>query len=243
MSASVHPGEGTDVPPDDSDIDIHTTAGKLQDLDRRLDEAVHAGSAKAVEKQHAKGRQTARERIERRERGPRLARCEEAPNGVEAAHFFRKRRRGGELCGSGPALGFGALAGPLVAFLVAAVVRGDLRAPVGMVLLGAPVAGVALATGHVWALAPLALAGAAATFVEAEATGHIQRAVPDDARAGVLGVTDSAMVAAAMVGAFGAPLHEAETLLAWAALRPEHEAEGRRLAEAHAAPGLRVPHG
>jgi propionyl-CoA carboxylase beta chain len=55
------PGEGTDVP---EDIDIHTTAGKLQDLDRRLDEAVHAGSAKAVEKQHAKGRKTARERIE-----------------------------------------------------------------------------------------------------------------------------------------------------------------------------------
>ena len=55
------PGEGTDVP---SDIDTHTTAGKLQDLERRLDEAVHAGSAKAVEKQHAKGRKTARERIE-----------------------------------------------------------------------------------------------------------------------------------------------------------------------------------
>jgi propionyl-CoA/long-chain acyl-CoA carboxylase carboxyl transferase subunit len=52
---------GTEVP---DDIDIHTTAGKLEDLDRRLDEAVHAGSAKAVEKQHAKGRKTARERIE-----------------------------------------------------------------------------------------------------------------------------------------------------------------------------------
>ena len=46
------------------EIDIHTTAGKLADLERRLDEAVHAGSAKAVEKQHAKGRKTARERIE-----------------------------------------------------------------------------------------------------------------------------------------------------------------------------------
>jgi len=57
---SAHPGEGTDVP---EDIDIHTTAGKLADLERRLDEAVHAGSAKAVEKQHAKGRKTARERI------------------------------------------------------------------------------------------------------------------------------------------------------------------------------------
>jgi propionyl-CoA carboxylase beta chain len=61
---AIHPGEGTDVPPKGSAIDIHTTAGKLQDLDRRLDEAVHAASAKAVEKQHAKGRQTARERIE-----------------------------------------------------------------------------------------------------------------------------------------------------------------------------------
>jgi len=58
---SVHPGEGTDVP---ADIDIHSTAGKLADLERRIDEAVHAGSAKAVEKQHAKGRKTARERIE-----------------------------------------------------------------------------------------------------------------------------------------------------------------------------------
>jgi len=45
-------------------IDIHTTAGKLADLDRRLDAAVHAGSAAAIEKQHAKGRKTARERIE-----------------------------------------------------------------------------------------------------------------------------------------------------------------------------------
>jgi propionyl-CoA carboxylase beta chain len=54
---------GTDLPPEESGIDIHTTAGKLADLERRLDEAVHAGSAKAVEKQHAKGRKTARERI------------------------------------------------------------------------------------------------------------------------------------------------------------------------------------
>jgi propionyl-CoA carboxylase beta chain len=58
---SALPGEGTEIP---ADIDIHTTAGKIADLDRRIDEAVHAGSAKAVEKQHAKGRKTARERIE-----------------------------------------------------------------------------------------------------------------------------------------------------------------------------------
>ncbi len=42
---------------------IHTTAGKLADLDARMDEAVHAGSAAAVEKQHARGKLTARERI------------------------------------------------------------------------------------------------------------------------------------------------------------------------------------
>src|ERR687894_461714 len=44
--------------------DVHTTAGKLADLDRRIDEAVHAGSAAAVEKQHARGKKTARERID-----------------------------------------------------------------------------------------------------------------------------------------------------------------------------------
>jgi propionyl-CoA carboxylase beta chain len=44
---------------------LHTTAGKIQDLRERLEEAVHAGSARAVEKQHAKGKMTARERIEK----------------------------------------------------------------------------------------------------------------------------------------------------------------------------------
>jgi len=41
-----------------------TTAERLADLKRRRDEALHAGSAKAVEKQHAKGKLTARERLE-----------------------------------------------------------------------------------------------------------------------------------------------------------------------------------
>ncbi|HLX48394.1 MAG TPA: acyl-CoA carboxylase subunit beta [Streptosporangiaceae bacterium] len=43
----------------------HTTAGKIADLERRRYEAVHAGSERAVERQHAKGKRTARERIER----------------------------------------------------------------------------------------------------------------------------------------------------------------------------------
>ncbi|HEV7451374.1 MAG TPA: acyl-CoA carboxylase subunit beta [Pseudonocardiaceae bacterium] len=44
--------------------DLHTTAGKLADLLRRNEEAVHAGSARAVARQHARGRKTARERID-----------------------------------------------------------------------------------------------------------------------------------------------------------------------------------
>jgi propionyl-CoA carboxylase beta chain len=44
--------------------DIHSTAGKLADLDRRMEEAVHAGSVEAVEKQLARGKKTARERVQ-----------------------------------------------------------------------------------------------------------------------------------------------------------------------------------
>ncbi|HET6878346.1 MAG TPA: acyl-CoA carboxylase subunit beta [Jatrophihabitans sp.] len=44
--------------------DPHTTAGKLAELELRYEEAVHAGSQRQVEKQHAKGKKTARERIE-----------------------------------------------------------------------------------------------------------------------------------------------------------------------------------
>ncbi|MGW9266371.1 acyl-CoA carboxylase subunit beta [Gordonia terrae] len=43
--------------------DIHTTAGKLADLRNRLDETKHPVGEAAVEKTHAKGKLTARERI------------------------------------------------------------------------------------------------------------------------------------------------------------------------------------
>jgi propionyl-CoA carboxylase beta chain len=42
----------------------HTTAGKIADLEKRRHEAVHAGSQRAVERQHARGKMTARERID-----------------------------------------------------------------------------------------------------------------------------------------------------------------------------------
>ncbi len=42
----------------------HTTAGKIADLERRRNEAIHAGSQRAVAKQHDRGKLTARERID-----------------------------------------------------------------------------------------------------------------------------------------------------------------------------------
>jgi propionyl-CoA carboxylase beta chain len=62
MTTDARPAEAA---AQDSNPDLHTTAGKIADLDRRREEAVHAGSARAVERQHAKGKATARERIAR----------------------------------------------------------------------------------------------------------------------------------------------------------------------------------
>ena len=61
MTAAELSSAGETVP---DDIDIHTTAGKLADFERRVQEATHAGSERAIEKQHAAGKMTARERIE-----------------------------------------------------------------------------------------------------------------------------------------------------------------------------------
>lgn len=44
--------------------DLTTTAGKLADLRDRVEEVQSAGTSRAVEKQHARGKQTARERID-----------------------------------------------------------------------------------------------------------------------------------------------------------------------------------
>jgi propionyl-CoA carboxylase beta chain len=44
--------------------DLRTTAGKLRQLEHKRDEASHAGSSKAVERRHAEGKMTARERVE-----------------------------------------------------------------------------------------------------------------------------------------------------------------------------------
>jgi propionyl-CoA carboxylase beta chain len=41
----------------------HTTADRIAEFEHRTDEAVHAGSQRAIDKQHSKGKMTARERI------------------------------------------------------------------------------------------------------------------------------------------------------------------------------------
>jgi len=61
------------------------------------------------------------------------------------------------------------------------------------------VPGVAAAVG------PLAVAGAAGTVVECVSTEVLQRSVPDRVRAFSLGLADSVMVLAAMIGALIAP--------------------------------------
>ena len=58
-SVSEHSAE----PAAEHTIDIHTTAGKLADLRRRAEETLHPVGEAAVEKVHAKGKLTARERI------------------------------------------------------------------------------------------------------------------------------------------------------------------------------------
>src|SRR5512144_1924422 len=52
------------TPADDTTPALTTVAGKLAELLRRGQAAVHSGSAKVVEARHAQGRMTARERVE-----------------------------------------------------------------------------------------------------------------------------------------------------------------------------------
>lgn len=95
------------------------------------------------------------------------------------------------------ALGFGALAAPLLARLVG--LTGGLRVGGG----GLVVAGLAPTA---WlGVAPLAAAGAASTVVECAATAVLQESVPERVRGFALGLTDAVMVSAAALGALLAP--------------------------------------
>ena len=61
---AAEPNAGSDHAAPQPDVDLHSTSGKLAQLRHKLDAAVHAGSARAVEAQHKRGKLTARERVE-----------------------------------------------------------------------------------------------------------------------------------------------------------------------------------
>ncbi len=96
------------------------------------------------------------------------------------------------------AFGFGSLAAPLLACLV------RLRGSLAITGTGFAIAGLAPAVTV--AVAPLAAAGAAGTTVECVCTDVLQQSVPDHVRAFSLGLTDSIMVSAAMLGSMIAPV-------------------------------------
>ena len=56
--------EPVEQSPEAPQPDVHTTAGKLAELRRRAELALHPGTEAALTKRHAKGQRTARERIE-----------------------------------------------------------------------------------------------------------------------------------------------------------------------------------
>ena len=101
------------------------------------------------------------------------------------------------------ALGFGTLAAPLLVRCGSDTVG---RARTGMLIMAAGVLVTAGSPTVVWALVPLALAGAATVHAESAATAIIQAEAPDEVRATMFGLADACMVGAALAGALLAPL-------------------------------------
>jgi MFS family permease len=96
------------------------------------------------------------------------------------------------------ALGFGALLAPVLIRLWGIDVSAGRRS--ALVFAGF-LAVVAVSSGLWWALVPIVVIGAVSVHVEAVATTMMQRSVPDQARASLLGLADSVMVAAAAAAA------------------------------------------
>jgi hypothetical protein len=99
--------------------------------------------------------------------------------------------------------GFAALGAPLLRGLGASPAQSMCR---GLPLLALGLVLVVPAPSVGWALVPLVLAGAAAVSVEAAATGVLQETVSDEVRATVLGINDSVIIGAALIGSLAAPL-------------------------------------
>jgi MFS family permease len=109
---------------------------------------------------------------------------------------------GSEATGFGTAtacLGFGALGAPVLARVV------TLTRTRGLAVIAVAVLVVAASPVPWPALPMLALAGAAGVVIESLLTGTLQHAVPDRYRAGALGLADTVMVGACLVGSLVAP--------------------------------------
>jgi MFS family permease len=107
--------------------------------------------------------------------------------------------------GYGPAtglLGLGALGAPLL-WRLGSTASG--RARWGLLLMAGALSALPLTRSVGAAALPLLVAGAACVHVEGAATEAIQAGVPDRVRAGVLGLTDSVMVGAGLLGSLVAP--------------------------------------
>ncbi len=98
-------------------------------------------------------------------------------------------------------LGFGALLAPILYRLLGAGLTA-----ISLLTLATPLLLVSVSGGPVTALPALALVGAASVQIETVTTTTIQDSVPPSQAAGILGLTDSVMVAASIVGAVSAPL-------------------------------------
>lgn len=99
-------------------------------------------------------------------------------------------------------LGFAAFGAPLLRRLGRSTQQSIVC---GLVLLAVGLLLVIPAPSLGWSLAPLALAGAATVSVEAGATALLQEQVHDEVRASILGINDTVIIAAALVGSLVAP--------------------------------------
>ena len=100
------------------------------------------------------------------------------------------------------ALGFGALAAPVLGWAVAGAA---LRRLLALLTLTTAVVWVGLAAGPALAVPVLAVIGACLVVVESSVTQTIQEQIPEHHLAGTLGIADSVMVLGALLGTVLAP--------------------------------------
>lgn len=100
------------------------------------------------------------------------------------------------------AIGVGALLAPVVCLALRLPPTAQIRP---LALMAAAFLSLVVAPDWRWALLPLALTGVLGTQLECAVTARLQQALPREATASALGITDTVMVAAGLVGVVSAP--------------------------------------